>query len=652
MKKAGIIIIFCLLSLGGFAQWNTANMLRMGQSAIYFDDYVNAIENFNNIIRVKPYLSEPYFFRGLAKLNLEDFEGAIKDYSKAIELNPNYYHAYLYRGIAWHNLKKYEEALSDYDEAISINPGDAYVYANRAISKGETGDYKGAEKDYSKALIIDKKLLAAYLNRAIMREKLEDVAGALSDCNAAIKLNMFSDDAFGLRGYLKYQQKEYKDAIEDYNQALKINPKNKRILMSRAMAWYELKKYPQALEDYTRIIEVDSSYVYAYYNRALLRAEVGDYNRAIEDLDRVLEMNPNNILIYFNRGLLRMEIKDMNGAYYDFTESISLYPDFVKAYQARAAVSMEMKDYASAEKDHYKASEIMDRYKRMKEGDRSVLVDTTENFRRLIDINSRTDKMNEVINGRLQDRNVIIELQDIFIVQYLDIDTLRKGRVQYFNKHIMTFNQSHNYVPALTVSNKKFNYPDAFVNKQLKTLSTRTGKNRSDVDAFLLRGFFYLNKGEYTNAIEDFKAVLGREPDHLFARFNLAAARMKMYDYIESVEEKTSRVVGEPEDVKRVVDYSLILEDYKKCLEMDPDFVFALFNIANVKVKSGQIDEAIGLYTKVLEKDKDIAEAYYNRGLLYIYKGDKVAGNADLSRAGELGISDSYSVIKRYCMEE
>ena len=71
-----------------------------------FDDYVSAIENFNNIIRIKPFLSEPYFFRGLAKLNLDDFEGAIRDYTQAIELNPNYFHAYMYRGIAYHNMKQ------------------------------------------------------------------------------------------------------------------------------------------------------------------------------------------------------------------------------------------------------------------------------------------------------------------------------------------------------------------------------------------------------------------------------------------------------------------------------------------------------------------------------------------------------------------
>ena len=294
----------------------------------------------------------------------------------------------------------------------------------------------------------------------------------------------------------------------------------------------------------------------------------------------------------------------------------------------------------------------MDRYRRMKDGDQNALVDTTENFKRLIDINSRDDRMKDVINGRLQDRNVIIELQDMFIVQYLSLDTLRKGKVQYFDKRIMKFNQEHNYNPALTVSNKKFNYPREFEDNYIETLSSDIRKNKNVTDALLLRGSLYLNRGDYTKAIEDFRAVLEREPNHLFALMNLASARSRMYDYIESIEEKTSRVVGEEKKVERNVDYSLVLEGNNKCLEIDPEFVFALFNIANVYAKSGEIQKAIDMYTKVLEVDGDIAEAYFNRGLLHIYQGDRSAANVDLSKAGELGLTDSYSIIKRYCSVE
>ena len=75
MKRAILILWLMACAAGSLqAQWNTRNMLRMGQNALYFDDYVSAIDNFNHIVRVKPYLSEPYLFRGLAKLNLDDNE--------------------------------------------------------------------------------------------------------------------------------------------------------------------------------------------------------------------------------------------------------------------------------------------------------------------------------------------------------------------------------------------------------------------------------------------------------------------------------------------------------------------------------------------------------------------------------------------------
>lgn len=648
-----IIILFFLLlsSWGGYAQWNINNMLRVGKNAIYFDDYVSAIDNFNNIIRVKPYLSEPYFFRGLAKLNLDDYEGAIQDFSQAIELNPNYFHAYVYRGIAYQNLKRLEEALKDFEEAIAIDPGNAYVYANRGIARAELGDLQEAEKDYSKALRIDDKLLPAYLNRAVIREKLDNSEGAMADCNAAIKLNMFSDVAYGLRGYLWYKQKNYHNAIEDFNRALKVNPENKRILMNRAMVWYDMKKYPETMADYSKIIELDSNYIYAYYNRAMLRAEVGETNAAIADLDRVVEMNPDNILIYFNRGLLKMQINDLYGAYDDFSESLRLYPDFVKAYLARAAVSAELKDYDAADKDRYYASEVMERYRKMKAGDRNALVDTTANFQKLIDINAKNDEVRDVINGRVQDKNVIVELQDVFWVQYLSLDSLRSGKVQYYNKHIMSYNQAHNYDPAITLANKEVLYPEDFVAPYMEKLSQKIAEN-GDLDSYLLRGSFYLQEGEYPKAIADFSAILEKDPQNLLALFNRAAAQMHMYDYIESIDNKTTRVVGEIKQESRKIDYSQVLKDYQQCLAIDPDFVFARYNMANVYAKSEEIDKAIAAYTEVIQQDKDIAEAYYNRGILYIYIGKKALANADLSKAGELGIADAYNIIKRYCSQE
>lgn len=71
-----------------YAQINTERVMMIARNALYFEDYVLSIQYFNQVINAKPYLYEPYFFRGLAKINLDDFQGAEADCDKAIERNP------------------------------------------------------------------------------------------------------------------------------------------------------------------------------------------------------------------------------------------------------------------------------------------------------------------------------------------------------------------------------------------------------------------------------------------------------------------------------------------------------------------------------------------------------------------------------------
>lgn len=85
---------------GSYAQINTDRVLSIGKNALYFEDYVLAIQYFNQVIRVKPHLAEPYFYRGVAKISLEDYKGAEEDCSLALSRNPFLVEAYRCRGIA------------------------------------------------------------------------------------------------------------------------------------------------------------------------------------------------------------------------------------------------------------------------------------------------------------------------------------------------------------------------------------------------------------------------------------------------------------------------------------------------------------------------------------------------------------------------
>lgn len=89
MKRIlSLLIILAAFNTTLLSQINTNRVMMMGRNALYYEDYVLAIQRFNSVITAKPYLSDPYFFRGLAKFYLEDYAGAESDCTLALNRSP------------------------------------------------------------------------------------------------------------------------------------------------------------------------------------------------------------------------------------------------------------------------------------------------------------------------------------------------------------------------------------------------------------------------------------------------------------------------------------------------------------------------------------------------------------------------------------
>ena len=104
--------------------------------------------------------------------------------------------------------------------------------------------------------------------------------------------------------------------------------------------------------------------------------------------------------------------------------------------------------------------------------------------------------------------------------------------------------------------------------------------------------------------------------------------------------------------VDRSYDYSEAIADMQDAIAILPDIPYLYFNLGNLNCLSGQMVEAIENYDSAIRIYPYMGDAYYNRGLVLIYLKDKEKGCIDLSRAGELGVADAYSVISKYCEED
>ena len=100
-------------------------------------------------------------------------------------------------------------------------------------------------------------------------------------------------------------------------------------------------------------------------------------------------------------------------------------------------------------------------------------------------------------------------------------------------------------------------------------------------------------------------------------------------------------------DKKRAYEHEMISRDYDMVIKLNPNFVYAYFNRGNLRCAQRDFRAAINDYTEAIQRDPEFAEAYFNRGLARLSQGLANQGIADLSKAGESGIINAYSIIKR-----
>ena len=128
--RAHIVLLFLLLLLvdgilagcGGSTEGTAEWHFDQGQIFTQQGRYNEAIEEYDEAIRLNPQYAEAYLGRGIAYGNLGKHERAIEDYDGAICLNPQYADAYYNRGLAFYSLDQYVQAIHDLNEAVRLNP--------------------------------------------------------------------------------------------------------------------------------------------------------------------------------------------------------------------------------------------------------------------------------------------------------------------------------------------------------------------------------------------------------------------------------------------------------------------------------------------------------------------------------------------------
>lgn len=649
MNKLAAILLLLLALLPAadtHAQYNHKHYIVMGRVDLSNQEFSNAIQNFNIAILTKPNDFEGYFLRGIAKYSLSDYNGAVEDFTRTIELHPLYVRAYQYRGIANDKLSNYSMAMDDFRHAIKMDPYNEELHLASGFTLMHMNDYHNAIAEFDTALIINPENSNAFVSRGIAKRYIDDLDGALQDLNLAVYNDFFNVEAVVRRGMIEIERENYELAMRDFNEALKMEADNPFIYFNRASAFLNLGDTVAALKDYEKVNNLDQRNALTYFNRAIIYSTLGDYDVALALYNKTIEINPNNIYGYFNRGILYYKLEMWDAAEDDFTTVIELFPDFIDAWVNRAAVRFEKNDMKGAEMDRWHAKEIM-AFVSGKDANIDSLYKQYANMDYNKIINFESDFVSGDAHGNFtQFADVTIMPFGNFVV---NVVTDREPKIdatlsQISETEILDGSLAF-VIYDLAAENHVSVVNDSLIN-YAKTEPLRD----------FLTGLYNLDLNNYQRGIDIFGSLVDDPSLGLYASINLAAmlyakAELVLVDdnYDNSVYITQKRVSGKMyNQIKETPDYQQSASALETALQKNKKNQYLWYNLGNVHLQMKDYQRAIDDYGMAIKYDSNLAEAYYNRALTLIYLGKKDPAKKDLSKAGELGIEESYVVMKRF----
>ncbi len=162
------------------------------------------------------------------------------------------------------------------------------------------------------------------------------------------------------------------------------------------------------------------------------------------------------------------------------------------------------------------------------------------------------------------------------------------------------------------------------------------------VELYVNRGNVLSDIGDHSSAITQYKRALAVDSRQFAAHQGLAKAFLSLGQGSKAMGPISRAIELRPGDASlytarakiHIDRNSLDRAEYDllQALRLDAANPMALTNLGVVRHKRGQVQDALALFTQVIEREPDHLNARFNRGYLLVEKGEGVRGREDLER--------------------
>ncbi|MGE5424421.1 MAG: tetratricopeptide repeat protein, partial [Syntrophothermus sp.] len=432
-------------------------------------------------------------------------------------------------------------------------------------------------------------------------------------------------------------------AIQDFSRALEKDSLNSYTLFNRSLAWSKKSDHAKALADLDRVILLSPYNSYAYYNRAIAWIQIGNRKKGISDFKMVSRLDPKNIISYYYSSRLEYELQQYQAALEDLDKTIQLYPEYTDAWYDRYLVKLKLNDKKGAQEDLRRVEEL----RKINQLTPDSIRKSKENYlKSLVKLSGDFNDMN-TLNSKFQNQDLKIDLMPM----YREVN----GRADFESMQVYdAYRKKNYYTHFIILSTQDSPMNDTLVEQRIDSIGQLADPGK--VGNFLM-GSAYLEQKKFDSAIDRFNRVLRADSLFIAAYFGRANARFqliqKFQDEIEQSENVTIGITDkkkeQPPENTTIHTLDSVLYDLSMVTRLDSTFQYGFYNRGYINTKMGNYKNAVADFSKALDLDPSMGNAWYARGLINILLKNEQEGCSDLSHAGEMGLSEAFRVMKRYC---
>jgi tetratricopeptide (TPR) repeat protein len=144
-------------------------------------------ELFNSVAR--EIIASNWCAKGVSVFHMGEYDEAVEYFDEAIRLDAGNSTYWLDKGVAFYNLDRYDEALLAYDEAINIDPSNVNAWFNKGATLDKQGRLDEAIKAYDEALKIDPNNADIWYDKGIALHALGRTSESIQASDEAIRLD-------------------------------------------------------------------------------------------------------------------------------------------------------------------------------------------------------------------------------------------------------------------------------------------------------------------------------------------------------------------------------------------------------------------------------------------------------------------------------